>query len=251
LPPRLVRPPPPVAAAEIVAQAVRGGVLALAAEQVGGAQRCLDMAVAYAKVRHQFGRAIGSFQAIKHICADMLLEVESARSAAYYAAWAAADGAADLPLVASLAKAYCSEAYFHVAASNIQVHGGIGFTWEHDAHLYYRRAKSAEVMLGTPASHREVIAGLLLKDAAGLTGPPRDASRHCTLVDIYIYGSLSIVRALLAADLVDELVLMIEPITLGGGKTLFPSDGQVRTFELISAESAATGVQVCRYRPTR
>jgi alkylation response protein AidB-like acyl-CoA dehydrogenase len=157
----------PGAAAEIVAQAVRGGVLALAAEQVGGAQRCLDMAVAYAKVRHQFGRAIGSFQAIKHVCADMLLEVESARSAAYYAAWAAADGAADLPLVASLAKAYCSEAYFHVAASNIQVHGGIGFTWEHDAHLYYRRAKSAEVMLGTPASHREVIAGLLLTDATG------------------------------------------------------------------------------------
>ena len=157
----------PGAAAEIVAQAVRGGMLALAAEQVGGAQRCLDMAVAHAKVRHQFGRAIGSFQAIKHMCADMLLEVESARSAAYRAAWAAADGAADLPLVASLAKARCSEAYFQVAASNIQVHGGIGFTWEHDAHLYYRRAKSAEVMLGTPASHREVVAGLLLKDTAG------------------------------------------------------------------------------------
>ena len=157
----------PGAAGQIVAQAIRGGVLALAAEQVGGAQRCLDMAVAYAKVRHQFGRAIGSFQAIKHMCADMLLEVESARSAAYQAAWSAADGAADLPLVASLAKAFCSEAYFHVAASNIQIHGGIGFTWEHDAHLYYRRAKSAEVMLGTPAAHRDVVAGLLLKDAAG------------------------------------------------------------------------------------
>jgi alkylation response protein AidB-like acyl-CoA dehydrogenase len=166
----------PGAAAEIVAQAIRGGVLALAAEQVGGAQRCLDMAVAYAKARHQFGRAIGSFQAIKHMCADMLLEVESARSAAYHAAWAAADGAADLPLVASLAKAYCSEAYFHVAASNIQVHGGIGFTWEHNAHLYYRRAKSAEVMLGTPASHREVVAGLLLKDAAGLVRHQSDPS---------------------------------------------------------------------------
>jgi len=157
----------PGAAAEIVARAVLGGVLALAAEQVGGAQRCLDTAVAYAKVRHQFGRAIGSFQAIKHMCADMLLEVESARSAAYRAAWAAADGDADLPLVASLAKAYCSEAYFHVAASNIQVHGGIGFTWEHDAHLYYRRAKSAAVMLGTPTSHREIAAGLLLKDSTG------------------------------------------------------------------------------------
>ncbi len=141
----------PGAAAEIVAQAIRGGVLALAAEQVGGAQRCLDMAMAYAKARHQFGRPIGSFRAIKHMCADMLLEVESARSAAYQAAWSAADGAADLPLVASFAKAYCPEAYFHVAASSIQVHGGTGFTWEHDAHLYYRRAKSAEVMLGTPA----------------------------------------------------------------------------------------------------
>ena len=152
----------PGAAADIVAQAIRGGVLALAAEQVGGAQRCLDMAVAYAKVRHQFGRAIGSFQAIKHMCADMLLEVESARSAAYHAAWQAADGAADLPLVASLAKACCSEAYFHVAASNIQVHGGIGFTWEHDAHLYYRRAKSTELMLGTPEEHREIAAGYLI-----------------------------------------------------------------------------------------
>jgi alkylation response protein AidB-like acyl-CoA dehydrogenase len=154
----------PGAAAAIVAQAVRVGVLALAAEQVGGAQRCLDMAVAYAKVRHQFGRAIGSFQAIKHLCADMLLEVESARSAAYRAAWEAADGGPGLPLFASLAKALCSEAYFRVAASNIQIHGGIGFTWDHDAHLYYRRAKSAEVMLGTPAEHREVAAGLLLKD---------------------------------------------------------------------------------------
>jgi alkylation response protein AidB-like acyl-CoA dehydrogenase len=108
------------------------------------------------------GRPIGSFQAIKHKCADMLLEVESARSAAYYAAWAAADGASDLPLVASLAKACCSEAYSHAAAENIQIHGGIGFTWEHDAHLYYRRAKSAEAMLGTPAEHRDLAAGYLI-----------------------------------------------------------------------------------------
>jgi alkylation response protein AidB-like acyl-CoA dehydrogenase len=114
----------------------------------------------------QFGRPIGSFQAIKHKCADMLLEVESAKSAAYYAAWAAAEGSNELPLVASLAKAYCSEAYFHVAAENIQVHGGIGFTWEHDAHLYYRRAKSSEVMLGSPTHHREIAATYLI-DGAG------------------------------------------------------------------------------------
>ncbi|HEU5148967.1 MAG TPA: acyl-CoA dehydrogenase family protein, partial [Iamia sp.] len=116
-------------------------VVALAAEQVGGAQLCLEMAVQYAKDRVQFGRPIGSFQAIKHKCADMLLEVESAKSAAYYAGWCASELNDELPSVASLAKAYCSEAYFHAAAENIQIHGGIGFTWEHPAHLYFKRAK--------------------------------------------------------------------------------------------------------------
>jgi alkylation response protein AidB-like acyl-CoA dehydrogenase len=152
-------------AAAVVERTVRLAIVALAAEQVGGAQRCLEMSVDYAKFRVQFGRPIGSFQAIKHKCAEMLLEVESARSAAYYAAWAAADGSAELPLVASLAKAYCSEAYFHVAAENIQVHGGIGFTWEHDAHLYYRRAQSSEVMLGSPTHHREIAASYLIDGA--------------------------------------------------------------------------------------
>ena len=132
--------------------------VALAAEQVGGAQKCLEMAVEYAKVRVQFGRPIGSFQAIKHKCADMLLEVESAKSAAYYAAWAAAEDSDELPVVASLAKSYCSEAYFHAAAENIQIHGGIGFTWEHPAHLYFKRAKSSELFLGDPSYHRELLA---------------------------------------------------------------------------------------------
>jgi alkylation response protein AidB-like acyl-CoA dehydrogenase len=130
----------------------------LAAEQVGGAQRCLDMAVQYAKDRVQFGRPIGSFQAIKHKCADMLLEVESAKSAAYYAGWCAAELNDELPAVASLAKAYCSEAYFHAAAENIQIHGGIGFTWEHPAHLYFKRAKSSELLFGDPTYHRELLA---------------------------------------------------------------------------------------------
>ena len=132
--------------------------VALAAEQVGGAQRCLDMAVEYAKVRVQFGRPIGSFQAIKHKCADMLLEVESGKSAAYYAGWCAAEMNEELPSVASLAKAYCSEAYFHAAAENIQIHGGIGFTWEHPAHLYFKRAKSSELLFGDPTYHRELLA---------------------------------------------------------------------------------------------
>jgi alkylation response protein AidB-like acyl-CoA dehydrogenase len=132
--------------------------VALAAEQVGGAQKVLEMAVEYAKVRVQFGRPIGSFQAIKHKCADMLLEVESAKSAAYYAGWAAAEDNDELPVVASLAKAYCSDAYFHATAENIQIHGGIGFTWEHPAHLYFKRAKSSELMLGDPTYHRELLA---------------------------------------------------------------------------------------------
>jgi alkylation response protein AidB-like acyl-CoA dehydrogenase len=132
--------------------------IALAAEQVGGAQRCLDMSVEYAKVRYQFGRPIGSFQAIKHRCADMLLQVESARSTAQYAAWAAAEDSPEVPVVASLAKATCSEAYFHAAAENIQIHGGIGFTWEHDAHLHFKRAKSGQLFLGDTAYHREHLA---------------------------------------------------------------------------------------------
>ena len=130
----------------------------LAAEQVGGAQKVLEMAVQYAKDRVQFGRPIGSFQAIKHKCADMLLEVESAKSAAYYAAWCAAELNDELPEVACLAKAYCSEAYFHSAAENIQIHGGIGFTWEHPAHLYFKRAKSSELLFGDPTYHRELLA---------------------------------------------------------------------------------------------
>ncbi|MGQ0802411.1 MAG: acyl-CoA dehydrogenase family protein [Actinomycetota bacterium] len=130
----------------------------LSNEMVGGAQKVLEMAVDYAKVRVQFGRPIGSFQAIKHKCADMLLEVESAKSAAYYASWAAAEDSEELPVVASLAKAYCSDAYFHAAAENIQIHGGIGFTWEHDAHLYFKRAKSSEILLGDATYHRELLA---------------------------------------------------------------------------------------------
>jgi alkylation response protein AidB-like acyl-CoA dehydrogenase len=126
----------------------------LAAEQVGGATRCLEMAVEYAKVRSQFGRLIGSFQAIKHKCADMLMAVETARSAAYYAMYAAGEDLPELPAIASLAKAYCSEAYTMVAGENIHVHGGIGFTWEHSAHLYFKRAASSALLFGDPDRHR-------------------------------------------------------------------------------------------------
>jgi alkylation response protein AidB-like acyl-CoA dehydrogenase len=146
------------AAGPVLSKTLDLAAVALAAEQVGGAQRVLDMSVEYAKNRIQFGRPIGSFQAIKHKCADMLLEVESAKSAAYYAGWAAAEDNDELPVTACLAKAYCSEAYFHAAAENIQIHGGIGFTWEHDAHLYFKRAKSSELILGDPSYHRELLA---------------------------------------------------------------------------------------------
>jgi alkylation response protein AidB-like acyl-CoA dehydrogenase len=135
--------------------ALNAALAALAAEQVGGARRLLEMSVEYAQVREQFGRPIGSFQAIKHKCADMLVEVESSTSAAYAACTAIEEDFEETSLLCSLAKAYCSEAYCHVAAENIQVHGGIGFTWEHPAHLYFRRAKSTEMLFGTPAYHRE------------------------------------------------------------------------------------------------
>lgn len=143
---------------EVLSRVFDLAAIGLAAEQVGGAQRALEMAVEYAKNRVQFGRPIGSFQAIKHKCADMLLEVESARSAASYGAWCASELSEELPAVASMAKAYCSEAYFHTAAENIQIHGGIGFTWEHPAHLYFKRAKSSELIFGDPTYHREQLA---------------------------------------------------------------------------------------------
>lgn len=132
--------------------------ITLAAEQLGGAQRCLDMSVEYAKQRIQFGRPIGSFQAIKHKCADMLLRVESARSATYYAGWAASVDDPELPALASLAKAYCSDTYFQCAAEAIQIHGGVGFSWEYDVHLYFKRAKSSETLLGDATYHRELVA---------------------------------------------------------------------------------------------
>ena len=143
---------------EAVSNALNLAAVALAAEQVGGAQKVLEMAVEYAKIRVQFGRPIGSFQAIKHKCADMLVAVESAKSAAYYAGWAAAEHSDELPTVAHLAKAYCSDMYLQVTADNIQIHGGIGFTWAHPAHLYFKRAKSSELLFGEPSYHRELLA---------------------------------------------------------------------------------------------
>jgi alkylation response protein AidB-like acyl-CoA dehydrogenase len=131
--------------------------VAIAAEAVGTAQACLDMATSYANTRIQFGRPIGSFQGIKHKCADMLIEVENARSAAFYGAWAAAREPDELGIAACVAKAYASDTVFDCGAKNIQIHGGIGFTWEHDAHLYFRRAKTQEIYLGDASYHRALL----------------------------------------------------------------------------------------------
>jgi len=139
---------------------------ALCAEMVGGMQWVLDTTVEYAKTRQQFGRFIGSFQAVQHQCADMLLMTESARSAAYYAAWALTEGAPAASSAISIAKAYCSDAYREVGNRGVQVHGGIGFTWEHDLHLYYRRSKASEVMFGDGSFHRERIARMIVDGAA-------------------------------------------------------------------------------------
>ncbi len=132
--------------------------IGLAAEQVGGAQAALESAVDYAKNRVQFGQAIGAFQAIKHKCADVLVEVESARSAMYYGLWTAAEHTEESSAVASLVRSVCSDAYVLAAHENIQIHGGIGYTWAMPAHLYYKRAKSSELYLGDPVFHRERLA---------------------------------------------------------------------------------------------
>jgi alkylation response protein AidB-like acyl-CoA dehydrogenase len=142
---------------------------ALVAETVGGMQRTLDMTVDYAKTRKQFGKPIGMFQAVQHQCADMYLETESARSAAYYAAWALQERAPDAAVAVSIAKMYASDACRAVGNRGIQIHGGMGFTWEHDLHLYYRRAKSSETALGDATFHRERIARLVIDEHAPAT----------------------------------------------------------------------------------
>ena len=132
--------------------------VALAGEMMGGAQKVLETTVEYTKVREQFGRPIGSFQAVQHKCANMMVDVEGAKSAVYYAAWAVSNDAADARTAAAVAKAAASDAYRRVAADGIQVHGGIGFTWEHDMHLYFKRAKSSEFTFGDANFNRDIVA---------------------------------------------------------------------------------------------
>jgi len=150
-------------------RALDAATTALAAEMVGGMQRTLELAVAYAKTRKQFGKPIGTFQAVQHMCADMYLETESARSAAYYAAWALEENAPDAPVAVSIAKMYASDACRTVGNRGIQVYGGMGFTWENDLHLYYRRAKASETMMGDATFHRERIARLVIDGAVPVT----------------------------------------------------------------------------------
>ena len=137
------------------------GMAGLCSSMVGGAQMVMEMSVQYAKDRVQFGRPIGSFQVIKHKCADLLVAVESAKSVAGYAAWAVDHDTKDAPLAASMAKAWCSDAYRFVTREAIQIHGGIGFTWDHDLHLYFKTAKKDEVLFGDADYHRELVAQML------------------------------------------------------------------------------------------
>jgi alkylation response protein AidB-like acyl-CoA dehydrogenase len=142
-------------------RALEWATAALCAEMVGGTQKVLETSTEYAKTRHQFGKPIGIYQAVSHKLADMLVLSESGRSATYYAAWAVEADAPDRSLASSMAKAYVSDAYRKVAGDGIQVHGGIGFTWEHDMHLYFKRAKASEVTLGDATYHRELVAQAL------------------------------------------------------------------------------------------
>jgi alkylation response protein AidB-like acyl-CoA dehydrogenase len=152
----------PDEAERVIEHALQVGSALLAVEQVGAAQHLLDLSVDYAKSRLQFGRQIGSFQAIKHKLADLLVDLEHARSAAYHAVWAIADGSDDPALSASIAQATCSAALSRIAADTIQVHGGIGFTWEHQAHLYFKRAATDAALLGSAEQHRDRVAELVL-----------------------------------------------------------------------------------------
>ncbi|WP_235009888.1 acyl-CoA dehydrogenase family protein [Mycobacterium sp. 3519A] len=155
----------PAETARVVDHALQVGAALLAVEQVGAAQHLLDLSVEYAKSRLQFGRPIGSFQAVKHRLADLLVDVEHARSTAYHAIWALTDGSDDPALATAIAQAVCSAAFSHVATDTIQVHGGIGFTWEHQAHLYYKRAATDAVLLGGAEQHRDRVAAMVLDDA--------------------------------------------------------------------------------------
>jgi alkylation response protein AidB-like acyl-CoA dehydrogenase len=149
------------AAPKAVAAALAAGAAILAAEQVGLAQRCLDMTLAYVKERRQFARPVGSFQALKHRLADVWVAVSQARAASRYAAACLASGNPDAKVAVALAKAYCSEAAVHAAQECVQMHGGIGFTWEHPAHLYLKRAKADSIAFGTPDAHRAALASLV------------------------------------------------------------------------------------------
>jgi alkylation response protein AidB-like acyl-CoA dehydrogenase len=151
--------------ARILDHALQVGAALLAVEQVGAAQHLLDLSVEYAKSRLQFGRPIGSFQGVKHRLADLLVDVEHARSTAYHAIWALTDGSDDPALATSVAQAVSSAALSHVATDTIQVHGGIGFTWEHQAHLYYKRAATDAVLLGGAEEHRDRVAAMVLDGA--------------------------------------------------------------------------------------
>ena len=149
------------AASEALDAALTAGAAVLAAEQVGLAQRCLDMTLAYVKERRQFGRPVGSFQALKHRLADVWVAVSQARAASRYAAACLASGDPDAKVAVAIAKAYCSEAAVHAAQECVQLHGGIGFTWEHPAHLYLKRAKADSVAFGTPDAHRAALGPLV------------------------------------------------------------------------------------------
>lgn len=142
----------------VLADVLVHAAIGLAVEAVGGAQWCLDAAVSYAKTREQFGRPIGSNQAIKHKCADMLLSVEASRSAAYHGLWSISTGVDDREIAAALAKAFATEGFFTTAAECLQIHGGIGFTWEHPSHFYLKRAKASQLLFGTPEHHRKLLA---------------------------------------------------------------------------------------------
>ena len=209
------------AAAPALARTLDLAAIALAAECTGATARCLESAVAYAKSRIQFGRTIASFQAIKHKAAEVMLELETARSAAYWSWWVAAQqggAAADLAEAASVAKSLCNDALSRAAAENVHIHGGMGFTWEFDCHLYFRRAKAAEMLFGDPIFHRARLAerlGLVASVGRRMaSGDPFDLVWFWKQNDSGLYGRRQdhLVRALAASPRVRRIVHFDRPV---------------------------------------
>src|ERR1700691_2415125 len=237
---------------------------ALSAELVGGMQRTLDITVEYAKTRKQFGKPIGTFQAVQHQCADMYLETESSRSAVYYAGWALEENSPDATVAVSIAKMYASDACRGVGNRGIQIHGGMGFTWENDLHLYYRRAKSSETMFGDATFHRERIARQVIDSGPNLAktachSQTRETSIISDLIHLTKDNGIAVITInnppvnALSPGVPEGIAAAVEQIdkddcvkaaVLTGGGTTFVAGADIKEFGKITSGKSGGGLEL-------